>query len=135
MIGACAVTLQKLLKSYVVIVDPTRTDFLGNPLKVKVPYVEMWFGEAAGQAIINWTVPLAILFAIPIMLMVGYVMERGLIKHFYKRPHADQILVTFGSGDCACRKSLRRSMAPIPFRHRPQTPSAVRSISGCFWFC
>jgi branched-chain amino acid transport system permease protein len=24
------------------------------------------------------------------------VMERGLIKHFYKRPHADQILVTFG---------------------------------------
>ena len=30
------------------------------------------------------------------MLVVGYVMERGLIKHFYKRPHADQILVTFG---------------------------------------
>jgi branched-chain amino acid transport system permease protein len=24
------------------------------------------------------------------------VMERGLIKHFYRRPHADQILVTFG---------------------------------------
>jgi branched-subunit amino acid ABC-type transport system permease component len=30
------------------------------------------------------------------MLAVGYAMERGLIKHFYKRPHADQILVTFG---------------------------------------
>jgi branched-chain amino acid transport system permease protein len=97
MIGAfCAVTLQKLLNSYMVIVDPSKTDFLGNPLKVKVPYVELWFGEAAGQAIISWTVPLAILFAIPIMLIVGYVMERGLIKHFYKRPHADQILVTFG---------------------------------------
>ena len=40
--------------------------------------------------------PLAILFAIPVMLVIGYVMERGLIKHFYKRPHADQILVTFG---------------------------------------
>ncbi|MBQ07435.1 MAG: branched-chain amino acid ABC transporter permease, partial [Roseobacter sp.] len=26
----------------------------------------------------------------------GFVMERVLIKHFYKRPHADQILVTFG---------------------------------------
>ncbi|MFT5000527.1 MAG: branched-chain amino acid transport system permease protein, partial [Planctomycetota bacterium] len=38
----------------------------------------------------------AILFAIPIMLAVGFIMERGLIKHFYKRPHADQILVTFG---------------------------------------
>ena len=30
------------------------------------------------------------------MMLVGFVMERGLIKHFYKRPHADQILVTFG---------------------------------------
>ena len=30
------------------------------------------------------------------MLLIGFVMERGLIKHFYKRPHADQILVTFG---------------------------------------
>ena len=39
---------------------------------------------------------LAILFTIPIMLAFGYAMERGLIKYFYKRPHADQILVTFG---------------------------------------
>jgi branched-chain amino acid transport system permease protein len=46
--------------------------------------------------IIDWAVPLAILFAIPIMILIGVVMERGLIKHFYKRPHADQILVTFG---------------------------------------
>ena len=30
------------------------------------------------------------------MLLCGFIMERGLIKHFYKRPHADQILVTFG---------------------------------------
>jgi len=30
------------------------------------------------------------------MALVGVAMERGLIKHFYKRPHADQILVTFG---------------------------------------
>jgi len=75
---------------------PTKTDFLGNPAKVKTPYVEAWFGEAAGQAIINWSVPLAILFAIPIMMLIGFVMERGLIRHFYKRPHADQILVTFG---------------------------------------
>ncbi len=30
------------------------------------------------------------------MIAVGFIMERGLIKHFYKRPHADQILVTFG---------------------------------------
>jgi len=41
-------------------------------------------------------VPLSILFAVPVMIIIGVVMERGLIKHFYKRPHADQILVTFG---------------------------------------
>lgn len=97
MIGAfCAVTLQKILNSYSIVIDPTKIDFLGNPLKVKVPYVETWFGEALGQSIIDWSVPLAILLAIPVMVTVGFVMERGLIKHFYKRPHADQILVTFG---------------------------------------
>ena len=97
MIGAfCAVTLQKILTLSMISLDETQKDFLGNPLKVKTPYVEAWFGEATGQAIINWSVPLAILFAIPIMLFVGYALERGLIKHFYKRPHADQILVTFG---------------------------------------
>ena len=30
------------------------------------------------------------------MLVLGVAMERGLIRHFYRRPHADQILVTFG---------------------------------------
>lgn len=63
---------------------------------MQTPYIENWFGPEIGAAIIDWSVPLAILFSIPVMLIVGYVMERGLIKHFYKRPHADQILVTFG---------------------------------------
>ncbi|SMY09571.1 branched-chain amino acid ABC transporter permease [Flavimaricola marinus] len=97
MIGAfCAVTFSRLLQLSHEIVDETRTDFLGNPLKVDVPYLQDWFGPETGAAIIDWAVPLSILFAIPVMLLVGFVMERGLIKHFYKRPHADQILVTFG---------------------------------------
>ena len=97
MIGSfCAVTLSKLFTLSFETVDPTRKDFLGNPLKVKTPYVEQWFGPETGAAIIDWSVPLAILFAIPIMIAIGFIMERGLIKHFYKRPHADQILVTFG---------------------------------------
>ncbi|MEM6666748.1 MAG: branched-chain amino acid ABC transporter permease [Pseudomonadota bacterium] len=97
MIGAfCAVTLSRILTLSKTVVDETKTDFLGNPLKVEVPYVQTWFGEAAGATIIDWAVPLAILFAIPIMIAIGFLMERGLIKHFYKRPHADQILVTFG---------------------------------------
>ncbi|MCI2399003.1 branched-chain amino acid ABC transporter permease [Aliiroseovarius subalbicans] len=97
MIGAfCAVTMQRILTLSYETIDATKTDFLGNALKVKTPYVESWFGPEMGASIIDWAVPLAILFSIPIMLLVGYVMERGLIKHFYKRPHADQILVTFG---------------------------------------
>jgi branched-chain amino acid transport system permease protein len=97
MIGAfCAVTLSRILTLSYQVVDETKTDFLGNPLKVDVPYVQSWFGESTGATIIDWAVPLAILFAIPIMVGFGFIMERGLIKHFYKRPHADQILVTFG---------------------------------------
>lgn len=97
MIGAfCAVTVSKILHISSIAIHPTKVDFLGNPLKVKTPYVIEWFGDATGSAIIDWAVPLAIIFAIPVMLLIGYIMERGLIKHFYKRPHADQILVTFG---------------------------------------
>ena len=97
MIGAfCAVTLQRILNISTVTTDPTKTDFLGNPATIKTPIVETWFGPEMGASIIDWSVPLAILFAIPIMAAVGFIMERGLIKHFYKRPHADQILVTFG---------------------------------------
>ena len=97
MIGAfCAVTLQKILNLSSVVLDPTKTDFLGNPAKIKTPYVETWFGHDMGAALIDWSVPLAILFSIPIMILIGFIMERGLIKHFYHRPHADQILVTFG---------------------------------------
>ena len=93
MLGAfCAVTVQKLLTISVKVKDESITFF--EAFKEE-PYLVIWFGET-GQAIINYSVPLAILISIPIMLLVGLVMERGLIRHFYKRPHAEQILVTFG---------------------------------------
>ncbi|WP_029897941.1 branched-chain amino acid ABC transporter permease [Desulfohalovibrio reitneri] len=31
-----------------------------------------------------------------ILFAAGWIMERGLVRHFYTRPHTDQILVTFG---------------------------------------
>ncbi|MEI4194333.1 branched-chain amino acid ABC transporter permease [Roseovarius sp. E0-M6] len=97
MIGAfCSVTLSRILTLSRTVIDETQTDFLGNPLKVQVPYLHDWLGKETGDAIIDWAVPLSILFAIPVMIGIGVLMERGLIKHFYKRPHADQILVTFG---------------------------------------
>ncbi len=97
MIGAfTAVTFSKILSFSFVTLDPTQKNFLGEPLEVKTAYIVHWFGESTGNGLIDWAVPLAILFSIPVMLFVGYAMERGLIKHFYHRPHADQILVTFG---------------------------------------
>ncbi|PQO24452.1 branched-chain amino acid ABC transporter permease [Rhodobacteraceae bacterium WD3A24] len=97
MIGAfCAVTLNRIFNISFTTIDETRTDFLGNPMEVHTTYLETWLGPDLGGAIIDWSVPLSILFAIPIMVAIGVVMERGLIRHFYNRPHADQILVTFG---------------------------------------
>jgi len=40
----------------------------------------------------------AVLVACLLMAMVGLVLEWGLIRRFYHRPHEDQILVTFGIG-------------------------------------
>ncbi|MBX2854375.1 MAG: branched-chain amino acid ABC transporter permease [Rhodobacteraceae bacterium] len=96
MLGAfCAVTLNKLITLQKIVLDPTQTTAWGTPMEVRTPYAEAWFGDA-GSLIVDFSVPLAILVAIPIMLIVGLIMERGLIRHFYNRPHADQILVTFG---------------------------------------
>ncbi|MBM7068329.1 branched-chain amino acid ABC transporter permease [Actibacterium sp. 188UL27-1] len=97
MIGAfVAVTVSRILSISMVVEDPTKTDFLGNPAKISTPYVEEWFGPTIGAGILDWAVPISIIIAIPIMIVIGVIMERGLIQHFYKRPHADQILVTFG---------------------------------------
>ena len=96
MLGAfCAVTFSKILSISSISLDPERTDFLGNPLKIETPYIELWFGDF-GLWLADYAVPLSIIVAIPVMILLGIIMERGLIKHFYKRPHADQILVTFG---------------------------------------
>src|SRR3984885_5354222 len=34
------------------------------------------------------------------VMIVGVLMERIIIRHFYQRPHEDQLLVTFGIGIC-----------------------------------
>ncbi len=93
MLGAfCAVTFQKILTISVKVVDPSITFFTAYK---EQPYLEIWFGDV-GLMIIDYAVPLSILMAIPVMLLIGLAMERGLIRHFYKRTHAEQILVTFG---------------------------------------
>ncbi|WP_421854278.1 branched-chain amino acid ABC transporter permease [Oricola sp.] len=96
MLGAfCAVTMQRILQISYVTESATEKDFLGNPLKIETPYIEHWFGDF-GSFLIEYSVPVSIIMAIPAMLLIGIIMERGLIRFFYKRPHAEQILVTFG---------------------------------------
>jgi branched-chain amino acid transport system permease protein len=43
---------------------------------------------------------LAVIAGTLFMLIVGVVMERVVIRHFYSRPPEDQLLVTFGLGIC-----------------------------------
>jgi len=96
MIGAfVAVTIGKVLDISKITIDPEKVDFLGNPAKIRTPYVTDWFGDF-GLWMIEWSVLVSVIVAIPVMILIGIIMERGLIRYFYNRPHADQILVTFG---------------------------------------
>ena len=96
MLGAfCAVTLNKLMKLEQIVLDPEKKTPWGTPAEIKTPYIEIYFGDL-GKVMLDWSVPLSVLLAIPVMLLIGIAMERGLIKYFYKRTHAEQILVTFG---------------------------------------
>ena len=96
MLGAfCAVTFNKFLTLEKVVEDPTQTTAWGTPLEIHTPYIELWFGDF-GKHVLDYSVPYSILLAVPFMLVVGIGLERGLIRHFYKRTHADQILMTFG---------------------------------------
>jgi len=81
MLGAfCAVTLRELLTLERVTEDPSQTTAWGTPVEVRTPYVEVWFGDF-GTLLIDYSVPLSILVAIPVMLLIGIAMERGLIRY------------------------------------------------------
>ncbi len=124
MIGAfIAVVMQKILTLSSITLDPTRTNFLGKPLEIKTTYVEKWFGDF-GAWMIDYSVPLAVLLAIPVMFLLGVIMERGLIKHFYHRPHADQILVTFGLA------IVLQEIVKAFFGANPIPQSAPKAVSG-----
>ncbi len=96
MLGAfCAVTVNRLLNLESVVLDPTKKTPWGTAVEIRTPYAEAYLGDW-GTFLVDYSVPVSILVAIPVMLLIGVAMERGLIRYFYKRPHADQILVTFG---------------------------------------
>ena len=96
MLGAfCAVIVNRLLQIETVKVDPTHLTPWGTPMEIRTPLVQAWLGDF-GAFLLQYSVPLSVLIAIPVMLVIGLAMEQGLIRFFYRRTHADQILVTFG---------------------------------------
>ena len=128
MLGAfCAVTFNKLLNLEKVALDPTKTTPWGTPLEIRTPYAEAYLGEW-GKFLIDYSVPVSILVAIPVMLLIGIIMERGLIRFFYKRPHADQILVTFGLA------IILQEIVKHFFGANPIPQSAPEIVSGSISF-
>ena len=126
MLGAfCAVAFRQLITLETVVLSETELTAWGTPLEIRTPLAQTWFGDL-GPVLIDWSVPLSILLAIPVMLIIGVVMERGLIKHFYKRPHAEQILVTFGLA-IVLQELVKAFFGPNPISQ--PMPSAFRGAA------
>ncbi len=131
MLGAfCAVALQRMFSVSYERINEDKQDFLGNPLKEQISYMVDWVGEDAAAFLQDYSVPLSIILAALFMAIVGIVMERGLIKHFYKRPHADQILVTFGLA-IVIQELVRHYFGanPIP-QAAPQVVSGAANVGS-----
>ena len=132
MLGAfVAVTCNSLLSLEKVVLDPNNTTPWGTPVEIRTPYAEALLGDY-GKFIVDYSIPFSILVAIPIMLLIGLIMERGLIKYFYKRPHADQILVTFGLA-IVLQEIIKHYFGanPIP-QAAPQAVSGSANVGS--WF-
>jgi branched-chain amino acid transport system permease protein len=75
-------------------------------------------GYAAYEATGSFLV--AVIAGTLFLLVVGVVMERVIIRHFYNRPHEDQLLVTFGLAMCLVEvvrfffSSLSKTVPPPP---------------------
>ena len=131
MLGAfCAVTFRALITMETVTVDPTQTTAWGTALEIRTPLAQTWFGDW-GSVLIDYSVPLSILLAIPVMLVIGIVMERGIIKHFYKRPHAEQILVTYGLA-IVLQEIVKAIFGPNPIS-QPMPPALRGAVDIGSW--
>ncbi|MFA5538880.1 MAG: branched-chain amino acid ABC transporter permease [Gemmobacter sp.] len=126
-----AVSFRYLITIEKVTIDPTQTSPWGQPLEVRTPVVQDWLGDF-GLFLVDYSVPFSILLTVPVMLAIGIAMERGIIKYFYKRSHAEQILVTFGLA-IVIGEIVKSIYGPNPW---PQPiPTALRSAADIgSWF-
>lgn len=118
-----AVVVNRLLELETVTIDPDKLTPWGSPMEIRTPLVQAWLGDFGG-IILQYSVPLSILVAIPVMLLAGLLMERGLIRFFYRRSHAEQILVTFGLA------IVLQELIKAGFGANPIPVSAPDALSG-----
>lgn len=106
-------------------------DALGNAARNQGILCRTWLGPV-GKVVVDYSVSISVLIAIPAMLLVGIAMERGLIRHFYKRPHAEQIPVTFGLAT-VIQELIKHFFGanPVPQARRQLCPAAP--ISANCW--
>jgi len=131
MLGAfCAVTFRRLITMETVTTDPTQLSPWGTPLEIHTPLAQTWFGEWGGF-LIDYSVPLSILLAIPVMLLIGIAMERGIIRFFYKRSHAEQILVTYGLA-IVLQEIIKAIFGPNPIS-QPMPPALAGAADVGSW--
>jgi branched-chain amino acid transport system permease protein len=131
MLGAfCAVTFRRLITMETVTTDPTQLSPWGTPLEIHTPLAQTWFGEWGGF-LIDYSVPLSILLAIPVMLLIGIAMERGIIRFFYKRSHAEQILVTYGLA-IVLQEVVKAIFGPNPIS-QPMPPALAGAADVGSW--
>ncbi|WEX10648.1 branched-chain amino acid ABC transporter permease [Chelativorans sp. AA-79] len=124
MLGAfVAVLVNRLLELETVTLDPENLTPWGTPMEIRTPLVQAWLGDF-GAFLLQYSVPLSLLVTIPIMLLIGLVMERGLIRFFYRRPPAEQILVTFGLA------IVLQEVIKLFFGANPIPVSAPETLSG-----
>lgn len=126
MLGAfCAVLFRQLITLETITISETELSPWGTPAEIKTPLAQTWFGDF-GSVLVEYSVPFSIVFAIPVMLVIGIAMERGVIKHFYKRPHAEQILVTFGLA-IVLQEIVKAIFGPNPISQ--PMPSSLRGAA------
>lgn len=128
MLGAfCAVAFQQLLTLSTKVKDPGVTFF--DAFKEE-PYLKAWLGDA-GQTIIDYSVPLSIILTVPVMLLIGLVLERGL-SAFSTSDRTPSRSSSPSGSPSSCRRSSRPSSAPIRFlsRRRRRLPALPISASG-----
>ena len=71
-------------------------DFLGNDVFPQVSLSEYLIGAGPDSMLAQNALIVAIVLTVVFMALMAWGIERGVIRFFYRRPHADQILVTFG---------------------------------------